>query len=482
MIRKFFRRVFGRHSTASPSSLATGLRVIPRKQHGIVRDHISPCALKVTSGLQQAGYTAFVVGGAARDLLLGLEPKDYDVATDATPEQVRSVFRRSRIIGRRFRLVHVMCGAETVEVSTFRGDAAVGENDEPNGYKNADKHADEHGRILRDNVFGSQEEDAVRRDFTVNALFYDPASEEIWDYLNGYADIKAKRLRIIGDPLQRYREDPVRMLRAVRLAAKLDMQIDAATAAPIGDLAPLLQNVPPSRLFDEMLKLLLSGHALACVVDLRARGLHHGLLPMLDVILEQPLGERFITLALKNTDERVRQEKPVSPGFLFAALLWHEVLAAWNVRQAVGEKAVPALHQAMDEVLAVQDKKLAIPRRYDAIIKEIWVMQPRFAGRAGRRPFRLLEHPRFRAAYDFMLLRCESGEMDTELGRWWETFQHAGSDEREAMLLKDEAPKKRRRSRGRGKSAAAAEGVDGETSVSAPTSLPDTAASSLDEA
>lgn len=476
MIRKFFRRVFSRNPSASLTDSATGLSVIPRKQHGIVRDHISPCALKVTSGLQQAGYSAFVVGGAARDLLLGLEPKDYDVATDATPEQVRSVFRRSRIIGRRFRLVHVMCGAETVEVSTFRGDSAVGENDEPNENKHADKHADEHGRILRDNVFGSQEEDAVRRDFTVNALFYDPASEEIWDYLNGYADIKAKRLRIIGDPLQRYREDPVRMLRAVRLAAKLDMQLDAATAAPIGDMAPLLQNVPPSRLFDEMLKLLLSGHALACVVDLRTRGLHHGLLPMLDVILEQPLGERFITLALKNTDERVRQEKPVSPGFLFAALLWHEVLAAWNARQAAGEKAAPALHQAMDDVLAVQDKKLAIPRRYDAIMKEIWALQPRFPGRSGRRPFRLLEHPRFRAAYDFMLLRCESGEMDAELGRWWETFQHVGSEQREAMLLKDETPKKRRRSRGRGKSAAAAaEGAD------APAPASDTP-SSLDEA
>ena len=243
------------------------------------------------------------------------------------------------------------------------------------------------------------------------------------------------------------------MLRAVRLAAKLDMQIDADTAAPIGDLAPLLQNVPPSRLFDEMLKLLLSGHALACVIDLRTRGLHHGLLPMLDVILEQPLGERFITLALKNTDERVQQEKPVSPGFLFAALLWHEVLAAWNNRQTAGEKMIPALHQAMDDVLAVQNKKLAIPHRYDAIMKEIWAMQPRFTGRSGRRPFRLLEHPRFRAAYDFMLLRCESGEIDMELGEWWEAFQRAGSGEREAMLLKDETQKKRKRSRGRRKSA-----------------------------
>ncbi len=448
MIRKLLHRVFKRKPSASVSaSTASGTRlhIIPRKQHGISRNHISPCALKVTADLQQAGYSAFVVGGAVRDLLLGLEPKDYDVATNATPEDVRAVFRRSRIIGRRFRLVHVMCGAETVEVSTFRGNSSTGEDD---GIT-VNKHADEHGRLLRDNVFGSQEEDAVRRDFTVNALFYDPANEEIWDYLNGYDDIEAKRLRIIGDPLQRYREDPVRMLRAVRLAAKLEMQIDAASAAPIGDLAPLLRNVPPSRLFDEMLKLLLSGHALACVVDLRARGLHHGLLPMLDVILEQPLGERFITLALRNTDERVRQEKPVSPGFLFAALLWHEVLAQWNSRQAAGEKPMLALQQAMDDVLAVQDKELAIPRRYDAIMQEIWAMQPRFLGRGGRRPFRLLEHPRFRAAYDFMLLRCKSGEIDPELGQWWEMFQRASTGEREAMLLKDEAPKKRRKRRRR---------------------------------
>ncbi len=462
MIRKFLHRVFGRKPSAPvfASRPPAGVHIIPRKQHGIARDHINPCALKVTSGLQEAGYSAFVVGGAARDLLLGLEPKDFDIATNATPEEVRAIFRRSRIIGRRFRLVHVMCGAETVEVSTFRGSTSASEDDGVT----ASTHADEHGRLLRDNVFGSQEEDAKRRDFTVNALFFDPVSEEIWDYLNGYDDLKAKRLRIIGDPLRRYREDPIRMLRAVRLAAKLDMQIDADTAAPIGDLASLLQNVPPSRLFDEMLKLLLSGHALTCVIDLRTRGLHHGLLPMLDVILEQPLGERFITLALKNTDERVQQEKPVSPGFLFAALLWHEVLAAWNNRQTAGEKMIPALHQAMDDVLAVQNKKLAIPHRYDAIMKEIWAMQPRFTGRSGRRPFRLLEHPRFRAAYDFMLLRCESGEMDMELGKWWEAFQRAGSGEREAMLLKDETQKKRRRSRGRHKSASS-EAESGGTAV-----------------
>jgi poly(A) polymerase len=453
MIRKFLHRVFNRNTPASTppaQSSSSGLRIIPREQHGISRDHINACALKVTAGLQEAGYAAFIVGGAARDLILGLEPKDFDVATNATPEEVRTVFRRSRIIGRRFRLVHVMCGAETVEVSTFRGGASGSEDVNIA----QDTHIDEHGRLLHDNVFGSQEEDARRRDFTVNALFFDPVHEEIWDYLKGYEDIKARRLRIIGDPLRRYREDPIRMLRVVRLAAKLDMQLDPDTAAPIRDLAPLLRNVPPSRLFDEMLKLLLSGHAFPCVAELRKRGLHHGLLPMLDVILEQPLGERFITLALKNTDERVRQEKPVSPGFLFAALLWHEVLAAWNNRQAAGEKPIPALHQAMDDVLAVQNKNLAIPRRYDAIMKEIWGMQPRFAGRSGRRPFRLLEHPRFRAAYDFMLLRCESGEVDTELGKWWEAFQRATPSEREAMLLTDEFPRKRRRGKGRRKAVA----------------------------
>ncbi len=451
MIRKLLDRVFNRNTPAptpsAPSSPAA-LRIITREHHGITRAHINPCALKVTSALQEAGYSAFIVGGAARDLVLGLEPKDFDVATNATPEEVRSIFRRSRVIGRRFRLVHVMCGAETVEVSTFRGGTSVGEN----AGAAEDTRADEHGRLLRDNVFGTQEEDARRRDFTVNALFFDPIHEEIWDYLSGYEDLKARRLRIIGEPVRRYREDPVRMLRVVRLAAKLDMEIDSSTAAPITDLAPLLRHVPPSRLFDEMLKLLLSGHALACVTDLRKRGLHHGLLPMLDVIFEQPLGERFITLALKNTDERVRQEKPVSPGFLFAALLWHEVLASWNAYQAAGERPIPALHLAMNDVLEVQNKNLAIPRRYDAIMKEIWAMQPRFTGRSGRKPFRLLEHPRFRAAYDFMLLRCESGEVDQELGRWWEVFQHASSREREAMLLADETKKKRRRSRGHKKS------------------------------
>ncbi len=442
MIRKFLHKVFNRKTTVADT--VAKLRIIPFRQHGICRDQINPCALKVTTALHQAGYSAYIVGGAARDLLLGLIPKDYDVATNATPEEVRAIFRRSRIIGRRFRLVHVMCGAETVEVSTFRGPLATSDEDKPSS-----KHMDQHGRLLRDNVFGSQEEDAIRRDFTINALFYDPASEEIRDYLNGYKDLKEKRLRIIGQPDLRYREDPVRMLRAVRLAAKLEMQIDADTAKPIGDLAPLLQNVPSSRLFDEMLKLLLSGHALSCVIDLRARGLHHGLFPMLDVILEQPLGERFVTLALKSTDERILQNKLVSPGFLFAALLWHEVLSAWNKHQKNGEKLLPALYKAIDETLSIQRKQLSIPRRFDAVIQEIWAMQPRFEVRVGRKPYRLISHPRFRAAYDFMLLRCESGELSLELGQWWKKFQDVDHDQREKMLLSPTPAKKRRRSRRR---------------------------------
>ncbi|WP_300089053.1 polynucleotide adenylyltransferase PcnB [uncultured Nitrosomonas sp.] len=453
MIRKFLHRIFSLGSAESvPADPAVA--VIGCEQHSITRNRISPGSLKVALTLQQAGYTAYIVGGAVRDLLLGLKPKDYDVATSATPEEVRAVFRHSRIIGRRFRLVHVISKGETVEVSTFRGKAS----EALITTKNFCAHTDATGRLLHDNVFGSQEEDVRRRDFTINALFYDPATEEILDYLNGFKDVMAKRLRIIGEPEQRYREDPVRMLRAVRLSAKLGIQMDDKTAAPIGDMAPLLLNVPPARLFDEMLKLLFSGHALAAVIDLRARGLHHGLLPVLDVILEQPLGEQFISLALKNTDERVQQGKPVSPGFLFAALLWHEVLAVWNAHLKVGEKTIPALHKAMGEVLSAQRNRLAIPHRHDGMIYDIWSMQPRFEARSGRKPFRLLEHPNFPAAYDFMLLRCKSGEIDQELGQWWQTFKNTDNAGREAMLLQ-EAPARRRRKR-RSRSKSAGEKVD----------------------
>ena len=435
MITKFLGKVFsGRIFRARQP------KVVSVAIHGITRKRISACALKVTETLQERGHTAFVVGGAVRDLMLGWEPKDFDVATSATPEEVRDLFRRSRIIGRRFRIVHVMCGRETVEVSTYRGSAAEGDEQ---------RVADEHGRLLRDNVFGTQEQDALRRDFTVNALFYDPATEQVWDYHGGVADLKTKRLRMIGDPDQRYREDPVRMLRAVRLSASRGLEIDDATREPIKALTLLLANVPPARLFDEMLKLLLSGHAYECVLALRQEGLHHGLLPMLDVILEQPMGERFVLMALRNTDARIKNDKPVSPSFLFASLLWHEVLAAWKKAESAGVPPVPALYQAMDEILESQSQKLAIPRRYGSDMKEIWVMQPRFLQRSGRRPYRLLENPRFRAAYDFLLLRCASGEVDPAIGEWWTRFQHADEAERKALLTEEGEPAKRKRRRRR---------------------------------
>ncbi len=413
--------------------------VIGVGKHGIRREALSNGSRRTVETLQENGYKAYVVGGAVRDLIAGIVPKDYDVATNATPEQVRHCFRRSRIIGRRFQIVHVMMGSETVEVTTFRG-----HHDQQSGSK---AHTDDEGRVLRDNVFGSEKDDAARRDFTVNALYFDPCTETIIDYHHGVSDLKQKTLRMIGDPQTRYREDPVRMLRAVRIAAKLDLAIDAATSAPIGELSALIENVPPSRLFDEMLKLLTSGHAVKCVTQLRAKGLHHGLLPLLDVILDQPLGERFVLLALANTDKRVREGKPISPGFLFATLLWQEVLAKWQALQAGGERATVALFLAMDQVLDVQAEKLAITRRIAGDIKDIWALQPRFEQRSGKRPYGILEQPRFRAGYDFLLLRAESGEVEGELAQWWTDFMGADADARATMLLPPKAgeTKKRRR-------------------------------------
>ncbi len=441
MIKRFLQKVFSKKTKAvlainqADSMDTSKAKKITAKTHKIDKSLISPAALKTCDGLQKAGFEAFIVGGAVRDLLLNYKPKDFDIATNATPEEVNRVFRRSRIIGRRFRLVHVLWGQETIEVSTFRG----------HHQSEGDAKTNDSGRILRDNIFGSVEEDAARRDFTANALYYNPANEEVLDFHNGVADIKANLLRMIGDPLTRYQEDPVRMLRAVRLSAKLGLKIDAATQAPIAKNADLLQDVPPSRLFDEMLKLFLSGHAIESVNALRAQHLHHGLLPMLDVVLEQPLGEKFVMLALKNTDDRILAGKSANPSFLFACLLWHEVLAAWQAYQNKGESFIPALHMAMNDVIATQAEKLAIHNRHTATMKEIWGLQPRFEQRAGKRPFGILEHPRYRAGYDFLLLRCDSGEMDAELGTWWTAFAEAKPEQRTDMLLPDTAPKKRRK-------------------------------------
>ncbi|HVO89415.1 MAG TPA: polynucleotide adenylyltransferase PcnB [Casimicrobiaceae bacterium] len=448
MIRRLLARLMPRRAARKP-------RIHSAEHHPVRRDQLSHAARTVIKRLQDEGFKAFIVGGAVRDLLLGIEPKDFDIATSATPEQVKPLFRRAFIIGRRFRLVHVHVGNEVIEVSTFRG------------MQTGDDATDEHGRLLSDNVYGTQAEDALRRDFTINALYFDPADETIWDYTGGLADIHARRLKLIGTPITRYREDPVRMLRAVRLAAKLGLAIEPKTAEPITPLASLMQNVPPARLFDEMQKLLLSGHATETLRSLRAHGLSHGLLPLLDVILEQPLGQRFIDAALIDTDTRVREDKGVSPSFLFATLLWHEVLATWTAAKNRGERPLPALYAAMDHVLDAQAKRIAIPRRFEATIKEIWSLQPRFEQRGGQRPFRLLEHPRFRAAYDFLALRAKSGEAPQELLDWWTRFQDASTDERVAMLKSDEVPKKRRRSRSRGRKRAPEGGVTPDAAATA---------------
>jgi poly(A) polymerase len=453
MIKKFIRKILGVKD--QPLRDPTEPSVLGPAEHGIDGKLLSPNAIRVTQTLQEAGFKAFVVGGAVRDLLLGVKPKDFDIATDATPEQVKRLFRRAFIIGRRFQIVHVMFGQELLEVTTFRG---AGSTTAPK---------DEHGRVLRDNNFGPQHEDAARRDFTINAMYYDPATESVLDYHGGIADIRDKVLRIIGQPEARYREDPVRMLRVVRFAAKLQFKIETTTRAPIPVMAPLIDNVPAARIFDEMLKLLMSGHALACLQELRAAGLHHGLLPLLDAVLEQPIGMKFVTLALESTDDRIKAGKGVSPGFLFASLLWHQVLEKWNAYRAAGESPIPALHLAADDVLEGQTENLALQRRIATDMRDIWAMQPRFERRTGKAPHKLLEHPRFRAGFDFLLLRCESGELEQDVGDWWAAFAEADIGERERLLTtsrdapsagqkKKRAPRRGPRNRGNGETQAPA--------------------------
>ncbi|NDU87735.1 MAG: polynucleotide adenylyltransferase PcnB [Ferrovum sp.] len=434
MIRRLIHKVFG----AKKSRKLGQLRTLTATQHPLRPQSISPCALRVVKTLQEQGYQAFIVGGAVRDLLLQIPPKDFDVATNATPEQIRRIIRRSRIIGRRFQIIHVPCQNEIVEVTTFRGHASH------------DHHSqtDEHGRLTRDNVFGTLEEDAARRDFTANALYYDPVHNTLLDYFSGVEDIAAHQLVMIGDPASRFREDPVRLLRAVRFIAKLGFTANAQLAGPLRELGPLLAPIPESRLFDELLKLLLSGRAQTCLEQLRHYGLHSYLLPQLDAFMAQAEDAQFLRHALENTDLRLRENKPVSPGFMLAALFWPAVRLDWKRRTDSGEPQYPALFAAMDTVLHAQRQTLPIPRRFDGIMKEIWGLQPRFTQRSGQRPFRLLEHPRFRAGYDFLCLRAENGEVDNTLGDWWTTFQEAAPEERESLLLTDvRKPRSRRRKR-----------------------------------
>jgi poly(A) polymerase len=437
---------------------APGGTCIPRDAHPVSRKDISSSALRVLYRLREAGYGAYLVGGAVRDILVGGHPKDFDVATDATPEQVKALFRNCRLIGRRFRLAHVVFGREIIEVATFRSNADDG---------SGEREVHDGGRLLRDNVYGTIEEDAVRRDFTANALYYAIEDFSIRDFVGGYADVQARLMRLIGDPDARYREDPVRMLRAVRLAAKLDFTIEAATAEPLPRLAGLLSEAAPARLFEECLKLFLSGHAVASFEGLERHGLLAALFPETAAALRANRSgalRRMVLEGLRGTDARVARDEPVSPAFLFAVLLWPAYCRALIRLQGEGMHAVEAQRRAADRVTVHQLTTVALPRRFSVPMQEIWLLQPRFSLRQRKRVHRLLAHPRFRAAFDFLVLRLAASDEHADDVAFWRDVQahgagddaghgddggqRAGEDagaEDEAPAQDDGAPRKRRR-------------------------------------
>lgn len=445
MLKKLFKSIRSPLRRTAPRSTP---EVINDNQHKLSRGQLSRNAVGVVDRLQKAGYQAYLVGGCVRDLMLGITPKDFDVSTSATPEQVRAEFRNARIIGRRFKLVHVHFGREIIEVATFRAHHPEGDEDANLSARNAS------GRILRDNVYGTLEDDAQRRDFTINALYYDSANGRILDYARGTHDIHNRLVRLIGDPEQRYREDPVRMLRAVRFAAKLDFDIERNTAEPIERLAPMLRDIPAARLFDEVLKLFLSGYAERTFELLLDYDLFEPLFPASAQALEDNPDYTYdlISQALINTDARIAQGKPVTPAFLFAALLWPALPARALAEQERGLPPIPAMQEAAHDLIAEQCRRIAIPKRFTLPIKEIWDMQERLPRRSGKRADQLLENPRFRAGYDFLLLRESAGEETNDLGEWWTRYQEVSDSERREMIRdlnnRDDAPARKRRRSG----------------------------------
>ncbi len=418
--------------------------IIPRPEHTISRDNIDDYALKVLYRLHKAGYRAMLVGGGVRDLLLGHAPKDFDVATDAHPEEVKKLFSNSRLIGRRFRLAHVFFGREIIEVATFRAS-----QDEANDVRDADREHNDSGRILRDNVYGQLEDDVWRRDFTVNALYYDIADFSIVDYTSGMDDVKNRVLRLIGDPETRYREDPVRMLRAIRFAAKLDFTIHPDSEQPIFKLGHLLADIPPARLFDEVLKLFHSGKANASLQLLRKYDLLQYLFRQTDELLKQ--GDenfsRFIQLCLQSTDDRINEDKPVTPAFLFAAMLWKPVNELAQEFKTAGEPMSIAMQNASSVVLSQQIRAISIPKRFSMVARDIWHLQQRFQYRHGRRAQSLLAHKKFRAAYDFMCIRSKAGEITDDSCDWWTRIQSMDAQAQEKLLKPAKAkPRKKPRS------------------------------------
>lgn len=466
MIKKFIDKLLGKSGDTTSTKARFGKRQeVAASVHGIDPALVDERAKNVVTTLQDAGFEAYVVGGAVRDLLLGLRPKDFDVATNATPEQVKGLFRRAFIIGRRFRIVHVVYGRgrehEVIEVSTFRAymdsagaEQVAGNERTSKGELAGMKHAvDASGRVLRDNVWGPQEEDAARRDFTVNAMYYDPASEIVVDYHNGIKDAKKLTLRMIGDPITRYREDPVRIIRAIRFSAKLaalGFKMEPKTAAPLIESSKLLADVPQSRLFDEMLKLLQTGHAVATVEQLRKLGLSKGIYPLLDVVVERA-DQPFVKAALLDTDRRVGEGKPVAPSFLLACVLWADVRDGWTQRiegrhGQRSQTSFPALQDAIDDVFNARIGDVSGRGKLAADMREIWMMQPRFEKRSGATPYSLVEQARFRAAFDFMRLRADVGEVSEAIGEWWQEFSTADDVRRQDLMdqVRDEQHKRTR--------------------------------------
>jgi len=470
-------------------------RIISRSDHPVSRSSLSPNAVRVLYRLKDAGFQAFLVGGCVRDIILGRTPKDYDVATDALPDEVRSLFRNCRLVGRRFRLAHIMFGQEVIEVATFRASGAPAQGEEPIPEATEETDADDQtyapdevdleedvasaqrvlatgGRILRDNVYGTIDDDVWRRDFTANSLYYNIADFSIWDYCDGMADIAARRLRLIGNPQARYREDPVRMLRAARFEAKLGFELEAASAAPIDELRSLLTEVPAARLFDEVAKLFLTGHGVASLRVLRQRQLLEVLFPAVEQYLQrhpQGLVEQLLWKGLENTDARVAADKPVTPTYLFALLLYGPIAAHIETLPPARWHEPQAILEACDRALRQAHQRVTIPKRIALGVREMFALQPRLEHPRGKRALRLLEQPRFRAAFDLLLLRASLGLASQEIATWWTALQEGDPARREEMAgaaasavrpaagddVAPRAPRRRRR-RGRGRGAGAA--------------------------
>ena len=426
LIKKLLRK------SRAKKSPVDSIYIIPRSQHHVSKTDINVNALKVLNRLNSAGFQAYIVGGSVRDLLLHKAPKDFDVATNATPNQIRALFRNARIIGRRFKLVHILYHREIIEVATFRGYDLVDDNQLTN----------DRGMLIRDNVYGTLEEDAWRRDFTINSLYYNIEDFSIVDFTGGVSDVNNRLVRMIGDPVTRYQEDPVRMLRAIRFCAKLHFDLAPETAAPLSELSHLINHISGSRLFDEMTKLYQCGEAASAQRLLVQYGLFAHLFPQTQQLMSNKYPvNALLVIALENTDTRIRDNKPVTPAFIFAVLLWFPLIDRTEKLKAQGLDPLPALDQAMSQIITEQNQVVTIPKRFTQVMREIWLMQFRFSKRTGNRAFHLLEHPRFRAAYDFLALRALAGDEKIELAEWWTTFQEVDATKQAEMIAEQQLPR-----------------------------------------